>query len=136
MDDRIRAIADYPIRRACGFVGLGTVLVLLSLSFDLPLAFRVAAVLLCGLWAALSIAAQRAPQRDVRRTEFWALLRHLGGPQAEWLLALPAERRQALLGELLRERLLWHADRAGLAALALAAIGFALLGLKALRAAA
>ena len=133
MDDSIRAIADHPIRRACGFAGLATGLVLVALSFDLPLACRTSAVMLAAVWAALWAAALRAPRRDVRRTEFWALLHQSGTEQAAWLLALPAERRQALLGTLLQERLLWHADRAGLAALALGAAGFALLGLRVLR---
>lgn len=133
MDERVRAFADHPIRRACAFAGFGVGLVLVALSFDLALACRVGAVLLVGLWAALVIAAQRALRRDVRRTEFWTLLRMAGGVEVRRLLELPAERRQALLGGMLRERLLWHADRVGLAALALAAAGYLLLGLRAWR---
>lgn len=133
MDDAIRDLADHPIRRAVGFALMAVLLVLVALSFDLVLACRTSAVLLAGLWVALWVAAQRAPSRDVRHTEFFLLLRDSGSESAVRLLSLPPERRQDMLGGLLRERLLWHADRVALAALAVGAAGFLLFGLRALR---
>lgn len=109
--DRIRAVADQTIRRACAFAGLGVGFTMLALSFDLVLAFRVGAVLTTAVFAALLWLGWRAPRFDVRRTELWWVT----GRQ----LRLPRERVQALLGGVLRERYFWHADRAALLAVGL-----------------
>lgn len=109
--DRILAVADQTIRRACAFAGLGVGFTMLALSFDMVLAFRAGAVLTTAVFATLLWLGHRAPRFDVRRTELWSVAgRHL---------KLPHERVQALLGGVLRDRYLWHADRA-----ALLAVGF------------
>jgi hypothetical protein len=113
--EELRVYADIAIRRACGFAGLAIGTVMLSLSFDLPLACRTGAVLtalMCGL---LALLAWRAP-RDVRRTEFWSMFAasHPG-------LATDGDGRRirALARQVWRDRLVWHAERVGLAALGL-----------------
>lgn len=109
--DRFVAVADQTIRRACGFAAFGVGMTMLALSFDAVLAFRAGAVLTTAVFVVLLYLGQRAPRADVRRTELWSVTgRHL---------ALPRERVQALLGGVLRERYLWHADRAALFAVGL-----------------
>lgn len=112
------ALADQSIRRACGFAALAIGMVMLSLSFDLALAFRSGAALAGLLCLGLAAAAWQAPYRDVRRTELWALLAGTAGERLR-LQRLPRAEAQALLSGVLRDRLLWHADRVGLVALAL-----------------
>jgi len=102
--ERIRAIPDQTIRRACAFAGLGIAATMLALSFDVVLAFRVGAVLTTFLLVALLYLSHRAPRYDVRRTELWWVVGRS--------IPLSRERVQALLGGVLRERYLWHADRA------------------------
>lgn len=114
--DVIRVLADLSIRRACGFAGLGIGVMMLALSFDVVLACRAGAGLTALLCLGLVGAAWRAPRRDVRRTELWALL---AGTTGELARRLPPARAQELLGSLLQERLLWHAERVGVIALAL-----------------
>lgn len=109
--DRILTVADQTIRRACAFAGLGVGFTMLALSFDMVLAFRAGAVLTTAVFAMLLWLGHRAPRADVRRTELWSVVGRG--------LRLSRERAQALLGSVLRERYLWHADRA-----ALLAIGF------------
>ncbi|TQF76480.1 hypothetical protein FK498_17585 [Elioraea sp. Yellowstone] len=109
--DRIVAVADQTIRRACGFAALGVCLTMFALSFDAVLAFRAGAVLTTAVFAALLYLGHRAPRFDVRRTELWSVT----GRQ----LRLPRERAQRLLGGVLRDRYLWHADRAALLAIGL-----------------
>lgn len=108
--DRIETLADLSIRRACGFAGLGVATVMGSLSFDALLCFRSGAILVALCAAVLWFKAEAAPRANVRRTELWAML---GGT-----VELPAERTQQVLGNLLRERYLWHATvAAGVACL-------------------
>ncbi len=102
--ERIRAVADQTIRRACGFAGLGIGTTMLALSFDMVLAFRVGAVLTTFVLVVLLYLGYRAPRYDVRRTELWSVVGRS--------LPLSRERAQALLGGVLRDRYLWHADRA------------------------
>jgi hypothetical protein len=109
-------LADQSIRRACGFAALGIGTLMLALSFDITLAFRSGAALAGLLCLGLAAAAWRAPHRDMRRTELWALL---AGTAGEDLRRLPCAQSQAMLSGVLRARLLWHADRVGVAALAL-----------------
>jgi hypothetical protein len=109
--DRILAVADQTIRRACAFAALGVGFTMLALSFDMVLAFRAGAVLTTAVFATLLWLGHRAPRADVRRTELWSVVGRG--------LRLSRERAQALLGGVLRERYLWHADRA-----AMLAIGF------------
>ena len=109
--DPLADLADRPIRRAIGFFAFAVCLILLALSYDALLALRAAAILVSGLWLVLVLWGVSAPRRDVRRTEFWALLAGEEGAEAAALRALPPERRQRQVGELLRARLLWHAER-------------------------
>ncbi len=109
--DRILTVADQTIRRACAFAGLGVGFTMLALSFDMVLAFRAGAVMTTAVFAMLLWLGHRAPRADVRRTELWSVVGRG--------LRLSRERAQALLGGVLRERYLWHADRA-----AVLAIGF------------
>lgn len=107
--ERILAVADQTIRRACGFAGLGIGATMLALSFDLVLAFRVGAVLTTMLLVFLLYFGYRAPRYDVRRTELWSVVGRT--------MPLARDRMQSLLGGVLRERYLWHADRAAAVAL-------------------
>lgn len=125
--DRIVAVADQTIRRACGFAALATGAVMLSLSFDLVLAMRVGGVLATAIAVALYVQARRAPSADVRRTELYSVVGRT--------LTLPRDRTQRLLGDVLAERYLWHADRAALTAVLLWAVALMLWLLRLLRAA-
>jgi hypothetical protein len=119
--ETLRELADVSIRRACAFATLGIATVMLALSYDLVLALRCGGLLTGLVSLGLALAAWRAPRKDVRRTELWSLL---AGTSGEALVrALPQARAQALLAEVLRERLLWHADRAAGVALALGVPG-------------
>lgn len=117
--DTLRALADHSIRRALGFVGLGACTLMLALSFDPPLALRSGANLLAIACVGLLISAWNAPRRDVRRTELWALLASSAG---DVLRRLPRSQLQDLLSGVLRERMVWHAERVGAVAAALWAL--------------
>ena len=112
----IDSAADLSIRRACGFAGLGIGCVMLALSYDPGLSFRMGAQLVALLCLGLGIAAWRAPRRDLRHSELWALLRQDADSPVR---TLPRDAAQAVLATVLRRRLLWHAERVGLAAIGL-----------------
>jgi hypothetical protein len=112
--DTIRELADHAIRRALGFAGLGVALTVLALAFDPVMALRTGAVLTAAVWAFLWLSALRAPHRDIRRTELWIML---SGSQGDMVRRLLRGNPQDLLGTLLRDRLLWHADRVAAVAL-------------------
>jgi hypothetical protein len=112
--DTIRELADHGIRRALAFAALAVALTVLALAFDPVMALRTGAVLTAAIWAFLWFAALRAPHRDIRRTELWILL---SGAQGDAVRRLLRGNPQDLLGTLLRDRLLWHADRVAVAAL-------------------
>jgi len=117
---RITAMADLSIRRACGFAALAIGTVMASLSFDAVLSLRSGAILTALVAVVLWFLAQGARRRNVRRTELWTLL----GGQAP----VPPARTQQVLGNVLRDRYLWHATVA-----AVIAVGFwAIAGLLAL----
>ena len=116
MTETVEIYADYTIRKALGFAGLGVGMVMLSLSFDLPLALRTGADMLVLVLATLLVAAWRAPRRDMRRTELCVLLIDQGHP---WTVRVKEAKWQRLLSETLRRRLLWHADRIAAATLLL-----------------
>jgi hypothetical protein len=114
--DIVRTLADISIRRACGFAALGIGTVMLALSFDLQLAFRSGAVLTSIACGVIWLLAWWSPRRDVRETELWSML----AAERLYLTRGPeAPRMAALAGRVLRERLVWHGERVGLAALAL-----------------
>ncbi len=121
----IQTLADISIRRACGFAALGIGTVMLALSFDVALALRSGAVLTTMAWGVIRLLAWWCPRRDVRETELWSML----AAERLYLTRGPeAPRTLALAGRILRERLVWHGERVGLAAVALwAAAGLAAL---------
>jgi hypothetical protein len=125
--ERIIAVADQTIRRACGFAAFAVGATMLALSFDLVLALRVGAVMTTAVGVVLFVQSVRAPQSDVRRTELYSVVGRS--------LTLPRDRTQRLLGEVLAERYLWHADRAAAVAVALWAGALLLWLLRMLRAA-
>jgi hypothetical protein len=116
--ERLEAFTDISIRRACGFAGLAAATVMISLSFDPVLAFRTGADIAALLAAGLAFAAWRAPHRNIRHTEVYAMLRAAGVPR-NWL---SAEVNRAEIARVMRARLAWHAERVALLALLLWAI--------------
>lgn len=113
--DPVEVVIDHCIRRGLGFAGLAVGLVMLALSFDLPLALRSGAGLVAMVAGAMLVAAWRAPRRDMRHSEAWALL-------DDWKPEVLRGRRgdvQDRLRETLRRRLMWHAERLGRLALGL-----------------
>ncbi len=123
--DEITLYVDLSIRRACGFAALAIGTVMLSLSFDMPLALRTGAALMGVMCAVLLVMAWRCPRRDVRRTEFWSMF---AASNPELVARADAARLQARARRIWHARLMWHAERVGLAALALwAGAGVALL---------
>ena len=125
--ERMIAVGDQTIRRACGFAAFAVGATMLALSFDLVLALRVGAVMTTAVGVVLFVQSVRAPQSDVRRTELYSVVGRS--------LTLPRDRTQRLLGEVLAERYLWHADRAAAVAIALWAGALLLWLLRMLRAA-
>jgi hypothetical protein len=116
MTETVELYADYTIRKALGFAGLAVGMVMLSLSFDLPLALRTGADMLVLVFGTLLAAAWHAPRRDMRRSELCVLLVDKGPP---WTARVKEAKWQRLLSATLRRRLLWHADRIAAATLLL-----------------
>lgn len=113
---QLDAIADHGIRRACGFAGLGIATTMLALTFDITLALRTGGTLMALVCLVMLIAGYTAPRRDMRRTEVWHALQ---GTEAAATRLLPRDQAQRLIAGVLRARLLWHAERVGMGALAL-----------------
>lgn len=109
--DRLEALADLVIRRACGFASLAILLVMLSLSFQLTLALRSGAILVTLLWLILLLKMTRVPNQDMRQSEIWLMLADRQSPD---ILPLQEPLRRAF-----SNRLRWHADRIGAFALML-----------------
>jgi len=120
--DMLTHAADRCIRRALGFAGLAIGTVMLSLSFDIVLALRSGGDMLALTALVLLIIAWRAGDTNPRDSETWALFRAMQ-PDATARIAKPEAKR--MLSTALRRRLLWHAERVGLGALAI----WALMGL-------
>lgn len=118
--DAIERAAFVSIGRACGFAGLATIVVLLSLSFDPALATRVAGVLAMTIAGIVFLYGLTAPKRPYRRTEAWLILKKEYRP--------PQAVAQKLIGNALKETSFWFARKsAGCAAILLtASIGFKL----------
>ncbi|WP_237217886.1 hypothetical protein [Falsiroseomonas oryziterrae] len=114
--DAMEVVTDRCIRRGLGFAGLAVGMVMLSLSFDLALALRSGADLAAVTAGAMVIAAWRAPRRDMRHSEAWAVLKEW---RPEVIHRKSKQEVQHLLREVLRRRLLWHAERVGVLALVL-----------------
>ncbi|NGM22344.1 hypothetical protein G3576_20165 [Roseomonas stagni] len=115
--ERLTALADYVIRRALGFAGLAAATLMLALSFDLALALRVGAWVAAATLLGLLIQAHRAPRRNMRHSELWALA--IGHGKAD---DLPDRRRSEMMAAVMRERLIWHAERVAAVALVLWAL--------------
>jgi hypothetical protein len=113
--EKLHVFADISIRRACGFVGLAMLTVMISLSFDPVLAFRTGAEIVAILALGLAFSAWRMPRRNMRHTEVYAMLRNEGVPSA-WL---SAEANRAQIAAVLRARLAWHAERVAIMAVIL-----------------
>jgi hypothetical protein len=114
MRSLLQQYADLSIRRAFAFVGLAIVTVMLALSFQLSLSFRVAGEMTAFLCIGLALAGWRAPHRNLRHSEVYALLKDAGLPRGR----LATAEMQAEMGQVLRERLYWHADWAAVVAIA------------------
>jgi hypothetical protein len=124
--DPMEIVTDRCIRRGLGFAGLAVGMVMLSLSFDLPLALRCGADLVALTAVVMMFGAWQAPRRDMRHSEVWAILDDW---RPEVLRGRPKQEVQEELRAALRRRLLWHAERLGLVALALwAAMAFVWVG--------
>ncbi len=111
--EALQAHMDAGIRRAIAFFGVAAAVVLLTLTFDALLALRTGAEMGAFLVIGLALAGRRAPHRNLRRPELQTALREAGVP----LVRLAAAETTAEAGEVLRERLYWHAARVGLAAI-------------------
>ncbi len=109
---RVYAMTDLSIRRACGFAALGVATTMAALSFDAVLSFRTGAVLSFTTGFVLWVKAHAAAHQNVLRTEVWLLLRHHDA-------GISKEMARAVLPPVLRERYLWHATVAAAVALVL-----------------
>ncbi|MBU8542324.1 MULTISPECIES: hypothetical protein [Roseomonadaceae] len=114
--EMMRTLADHSIRRALSFAGLAVVTLMLALSFDIVLALRTGGNLLAMLCLGLIWTAWRTPHRNMRRSELWSLLTEHAAILAR---SLPPAEAQRLMAATLRQRLLWHAEQVGAAALVL-----------------
>lgn len=103
--ERLEALADLVIRRACGFASLAILMVMLSFSFQLVLALRAGALLVTLLWCVLLVKLAWVPRQNMRQSELWLML--ADRKSAEFMPMQPAL-RQAFAA-----RLRWHADRIG-----------------------
>jgi hypothetical protein len=124
--DHLRDLADLSIRRGCGFAAIGIVSVMTGLAGDAVLAAKGGALLVTLTAVVLLYKGLKAPARNYRRTELWIMLdRKLHG--------VPESRAQHLIGRILRERYMWHAQASAAVAftLWLVAFAFALVGTSA-----
>lgn len=124
--DPLEVVSDRCIRRALGFVALAVGMVMLALSFDLSLALRSGASLVAMAAVGLLIAAWRVPRSDIRRSEAWLTL---NDAVPEFVRSRPKQEVQQRLRETMRRRLVWHAERIGVLAVALWALALLLMGL-------
>lgn len=126
--DPMELVSDRSIRRALGFAALGIGLVMVSLSFDLPLALRCGADLVALVAVGLFVVAWRTPHRDLRHSEPWMMLNDM---VPEFVNGFGKAELMRRLRETLRRRLIWHAERIGLLALALWTMMLVALALRA-----
>jgi hypothetical protein len=103
--EQIEKLAELAVLRVLGFVTLAVGVLMLGLSYDLRLAFEVGGVLTLITGGILFLCAQAAPQRDVRKTQAWIMVK------AD-LSHLPRDRVQQMLSEILRQVYLRYAKRA------------------------
>ncbi|MDB5368667.1 MAG: hypothetical protein JWP20_225 [Roseomonas sp.] len=122
--DTLRNIADHTIRRGMGCAAFGIALVMLLLAARPMLAMQSGALMTAALWLGMWAAALRVPRMDLRQTRLWPALAGEGGRR----LRGPDGRRQ--MAAILAERLMWHADRAGMVALSLGGVTLAMFGYR------
>jgi hypothetical protein len=127
--DPLELASDQCIRRALAFVGLAVGMVMLALSFDLPLALRSGASMAALAAVTMLLAAWRVPYRNIRRSEAWITLSDLVPELVRGQSRQDVARR---LAETMRRRLVWHAERVGVLAIGLWALALVLIGLRAL----
>lgn len=128
--DTLRTLADHAIRRVLLGLVLGIVAVMAGLAHAPLLALQSGALLTAALWLMLWALAVSVPRRDLRGTQLWQQLSTLAGEKAVRLRGREGHRQ---LAAILAERLMWHADRAGMAAMSLSGITLLTLGYRALR---
>ncbi|WP_270937770.1 hypothetical protein [Falsiroseomonas oryzae] len=114
--DLVEAVTDRCIRRGLAFAGLAVATVMLALSFDLPLALRTGADLSAVVAVVILLVAWRTPHRDLRDSEAWVMLNELAPHPLRGSAKADLQQR---LRETLRRRLIWHAERVGILAVAL-----------------
>ncbi|MCC7427486.1 MAG: hypothetical protein IT557_11305 [Alphaproteobacteria bacterium] len=116
--ERIRTMADLSIRRACGFGALAIAATMVGFAFDPVASLRVGALGAVTVLVVLLFKAWQAPTRSYRKAEVWLLLDRKHG--------LPEARAQEIIGRILRERFMAHAEIAAAAALILWGLAFLL----------
>jgi hypothetical protein len=109
--DRIEYLADFVVKRGCGFALLAIGTVMLGLSYDLMLCLKSGAILEALHGSVLGIFAYNAPRWNHRSTELWTLL-NKGAD-------LPPDYPPELLLEVLRKTYVRYAEYSGFIALAL-----------------
>jgi hypothetical protein len=111
--DRIDHLADGVVRRGCGFALLAIFTVMWGLSYDLLLCLKTGAILVALHGSVLAVFAYRAPRRNHKSTELWALL-----AKGE---DLPPHYPPAQLLEVMRKTYIRYAELSGKLALGLCA---------------
>jgi hypothetical protein len=99
---RVYAMTDLSIRRACGFAALAVVTTMAALSYEPVLSFRVGGVMTAAVAFALWLKAQTAHRQNVLRSEIWLLLRQHAAD-------LTPTHARTMLPPVMRERYMWHA---------------------------
>jgi hypothetical protein len=119
---RVQDCADQSIRRGCGFGFLAVATAMVGMSSEMALAMKMGAIGTSLMAAILVLKGLNAPRRNFKHTEVWILLdrRH----------NFPDGRAQAVIGNILRERYLWHATWVASAAVTLWLVSFLLNVLK------
>jgi hypothetical protein len=74
MPTRIDALAEISVARGCGFAALAIFTFMVGLSWDMVLACKVGGLLVLFVCVVLTVKAQRALRRSVRKTELWMML--------------------------------------------------------------
>jgi hypothetical protein len=116
--ERIRYFADQSIRRACGFGFLAIATGMVALYWDMAVAFKLGATGVSFMVAILLWKAFETRSRRYKHTEVFLMM--------DKSHDLPEERAQQVFSNILRERYLWHATMAAIAATALWSMTFVL----------
>ena len=119
---RLSQAADLSIRRGIGFAYIAIGTAMAGMAFDGYLTVKTGAILSTLVVAVLGTKALRAPRRPYKRTELWIVV--------DKDHRVPEDRAQDVIGHVLRERYLWHAQLIAGVAVALWLVGFAILALR------